>query len=413
MQAEQLVVRTTCAAYVASFLARYTPLPLSTVVATLQSLCDFASQYAARAGALVHRTNSLAGGLAGSEHGACMRRWTSTAGSMPAMPIIDWQQHEIFYAVTQSLMYILCYHMHRVSGPPLVAADEAALQQLRELISGKVVPLVMCSLQPLAVCLPTVSREFSKQVAMCQLGEISSTHAAGVRVNRRFEMFFPFDPYLLPVSAPHLHLQSTYRIWRRGHVVGGPSAGGAVAGGDASDDDEDGDGASDGDESDSDLGRTSEEGASPRTDVAASVPGSSGPVPAAPPRAAPYNPFAARSAACGGMDSQPQVVASSHAGAWGHNASSTSDGYLYGHSYASSMQDALGQSPDGAVPMSLSDGATCGPSSLGPGRHAAASAVANPAVIHTGWPVAVTGGAGVPPRADEISATAWAVQTWH
>jgi RNA polymerase I-specific transcription initiation factor RRN3 len=400
MQGEDMVVRTTCAAYVASFLARYTPLPLKAVVETLESLCNFASQYAARAGAVVHRSGSMPGAL-GGELGRPMRRWTSTVTSAPAAAISDWQQHEIFYAVCQALMYSLCYHMHRLVGSSDAGqnvADAGALQTLRGVISCKVVPLVTCPLQPLTVCLPTVSREFCKQVSIYQLGQVDAAAPAraGTRVNRPFEMFFPFDPYLLPASAPHLDLPATYRAWRRGHVV----QDGGVAGvgledaaasddeddrGDDNDDEDDGDGDDESDEleSQSDLGE------SPRmSDMGASVPVSPG-VPAVP-APSQFNPFALLSTGARSV-ARPQAVASAsnQGGDVVFNPSSTSDGYLYGQSYASSMQD-VGHSPDGAMPMSLSDGAMCGPSSIRAGavaQRGTRGVAASPAVIHTGWPM--------------------------
>ena len=63
---------------------------------------------------------------------------------------------------------------------------------------------VPCRLAPLSVCLPTVVAEFSRLVARLGLmdcGALLPQRSQAMRAQRPLEMFFPFDPYLLPRSA--------------------------------------------------------------------------------------------------------------------------------------------------------------------------------------------------------------------
>lgn len=227
------ITRSACAAYLASFLARYALVPEALVVDVLQKLAASCQEYAASAPAM-----SRAGSSVGLSSGDC---------STPKA-----HRHQVFYAMMQALLYILCYHMeplvrqqpqHPGSRPEHAAA-------VASLVSQQVLPLLHHHLTPLAVLLPSVSREFMRQVAALQLGDCSdladavahreataaiaaaaaaaageggagaangSSGADGKQAVRPLEMFFPFDPYLLQRSAAHLELERCYVVWRGGH----------------------------------------------------------------------------------------------------------------------------------------------------------------------------------------------------
>ena len=133
----------------------------------------------------------------------------SMAAQTPSEPA--WHRHEMFYAVLQALMYVLCYHL------PSACAD-APQGPLAVLTRDAVVPLLRSPLAPLATCLPSVSAEFVRQLAAHRLADVAHLlprgGAAADASGRRFEMLFPFDPYLLPRSRPLLNLPATFRTWR-------------------------------------------------------------------------------------------------------------------------------------------------------------------------------------------------------
>ena len=67
---------------------------------------------------------------------------------------------------------------------------------------------VSLRLDPLAACNQSVASEFIRLAARLRLLPRQSTQAAAmVPTKRPLEMFFPFDPYLLPRSARFLKLQ--------------------------------------------------------------------------------------------------------------------------------------------------------------------------------------------------------------
>ena len=276
MQEEETLVRTACAAYLASFLARFSPLPASALVDTLGVLAGFAARYAAAhaplsgAAPVSSRLASCklwgAGDAAmphsyapGTQMGARGNREYTRArpySAVPASGLADaaaggahWQQHEAFYAVVQALLYVLCYHLssHDATGG---AADAQVQRQLRSIAAEQVVPLLRSGLRPLQACLPSVACEFARQCARLGIAQLTqllpgkpareARTAAAVPVAaqaqqrqqqqhdqfhspRPFEMFFPFDPYLLPQSKPLLQLPRCYRSWRGGSASVQPS----------------------------------------------------------------------------------------------------------------------------------------------------------------------------------------------
>jgi RNA polymerase I-specific transcription initiation factor RRN3 len=237
------VTRAACAAYLASFLARSAFVSEALVVEVLQRLADACAAYAASSAATTPSrpmSRSASGllqyGAAAGDAATAAR--SGTAALAPA--------HQVFYAMMQALLYILCYHMeplltqrpqHPGSKPEHAAAVTLLVQQ-------RLVPLFSHKLAPLAVCLPSVSVEFAKQAAALRLANLSHllpasaagsapSSSAAVRAPvRPLEMFFPFDPYLLARSGRFLDLEHAYVRWRGGHPHVQPqdSADGAAGG---------------------------------------------------------------------------------------------------------------------------------------------------------------------------------------
>ena len=176
----------------------------------------------------LHRSASVAG-VVSARHGA-----------QGDAAVESWRGHEPFYAALQALLCALCYHMH---GPPVVthastlstvstgdaaevfvAGDKVATGgELRRLVAQEVVPLCRSHLQPLSDCLSSTAAEFVRQLAalpgLPDLSDLVPAERACSAAGRPFEMLFPFDPYLLPLSRPLLDLERTYRNWRHGHAV--------------------------------------------------------------------------------------------------------------------------------------------------------------------------------------------------
>lgn len=225
LQSEDLTTRLASASFLASFLARYTRLPPKAVLASLTQLATFAQNYSrthappprhassfhlpSKGGALQAPSRHSVGASA-STAGATLNR-SSTAEPAAA--------HEVFYAACQAILYSLCYHMGAVDG----GADE--LPSLLEFVKSEVVPILRSPLEPLQSCLPSASQEFVRQAAASGVSDISDflsneyNPPSIASIKRPFEMFFPFDPYLLPLSLPLLGLEFGYRRWHNGQVV--------------------------------------------------------------------------------------------------------------------------------------------------------------------------------------------------
>jgi hypothetical protein len=249
MQSQQGTVRTASAAFLASFLARFTALPPLSLFSSLKSLAAFASRYAASAASPVATATGRRSWGPGSaalpslaptrccsssvldasqRANSALKRSATVAVSAKGGcgGVADWQRHEVYYAACQAIMYTLCYHMMNSRSTADCGGRDCgpapAPGSLLHFVCSEVLPLLQSPLSPLTVCLPSVSHEFAKQLAALGLGDLTSflpaTAERGV-VHRPFEMLFPFDPYLLPLSQPLLHLGSTYRAWRDGHVV--------------------------------------------------------------------------------------------------------------------------------------------------------------------------------------------------
>lgn len=207
MQAQPPVVRTTCAAYAASFLARSNFTPLPVVLAALTSLCDFATRYSSlqssrndsstssrngsssKVGGVLnaaaprpmfrtsisnnaHPSNpsNTAGnaGVSSTNANLAEQRWGGAQAmrrraTMPALSELlnvgraaddSWMRHEVFYAVCQVVLYVLCYHLSALDG----VAQPQALLNLKAIVSAKVRLL-------LHVCRPVPLRGLAKCAA--------------------------------------------------------------------------------------------------------------------------------------------------------------------------------------------------------------------------------------------------------
>ena len=346
MQAQERTIRLASASFLSSYLARFTPLPATAVTATLRQLAAFARRYSA-AHAPMRRSLSRPLRSWGPGNAAA----PSFAGALRA-PAADGPTHEVYYAACQAILYTLCYHLQ-----PHAPGGAAAPPALAEFVRAEVAPLLAGALQPLPTCLPSVAHEFVKQAAELGLGDLSGLLAPeGTPTKRPFDMFFPFDPYLLPLSLPLLRLDSCYRRWRHGHVV--PDAACVTRGAD----DEDVDDAvasstsESSDSEDSDVGNSDDlDAASPASHMR-----SGSDVHAAGRLAAPeHNPFAAARALQPASSPQPCAAAAAAVGGLGVSSPSE-NGFLNGASYASSPgAPRLGSDAAGGVAMSLSDPIDC------------------------------------------------------
>lgn len=318
------ITRCACAAYLASFLARCAVAPQPLVVDVLHKLTAASQEYADAALQAAHRhqqqqqqaqgfhrvsssSGKLSGGLRSSSSDAALvllaglsdlmgqgplngvTAGATTSGSSQAGALAAIQRHQVFYAMVQALLYVLCYHMQ----PLLSAAGEYGSREQQQLgqavaalVRQQVLPLLSHPLAPLAVCHQAVTAEFVRQALMLGLAdaeweaaalEAVSQHQAALaaaasaasaiviggdvgpggeggggalqpRVLRPLEVFFPFDPYLLKRSARFLQLPASYVCFSHGqpHAAGaaarrGGGRGAAGAGGDADALDDEGD----------------------------------------------------------------------------------------------------------------------------------------------------------------------------
>lgn len=242
------ITRCACAAYLASFLARSALAPEGLVVAAVQQLAGSCWEYAQHA--KLTASNSGKGLVAVADKAGAAAANAVTTSSDPLA-----QSHQVFYAMFQALLYVLCYHLepliikHR-QHPASTTCDHATV--VADVVRSKVLPLLTHSLQPLSVCLPSVAAEFVRQASVLGLADCSGLLPAadilGRPAMRPLEMFFPFDPYLLHRSSCFLELERSYVRWRGGHPQaaatvpdGDDILGGSDADAAESDDDADGD----------------------------------------------------------------------------------------------------------------------------------------------------------------------------
>lgn len=185
------VLRQAAAGYLGSFLARAKFIPVLTVRACLDLLVPWIHQY------------------------------IDSQDSSDKQTFCDVSLHGPFYSACQAVFYTLIFR-HRAM------LDGNMKKGLEYLQSLNLERLVMCQLNPLKVCLPTVTNMFAAitrkyQVVFCyniiernnRLVLPVVRHSGGgdsVSANTNpLDSFFPFDPYLLKRSAPSI--EPLYQVW--------------------------------------------------------------------------------------------------------------------------------------------------------------------------------------------------------
>ncbi|KAF8110175.1 hypothetical protein N665_0086s0015 [Sinapis alba] len=156
--------RMSAVAYLASYLARGKFLPLSYVAIMLKRLVDECADY-------------------------CR---TCNDGIRP-------KAHPIFYSGCQAIMYVLCFRMRSILDVPRFRSELIPLESI-----------LMHTLNPLKVCLPSVVAEFLRQAKAAGLFVVSDSFICDdlpeSKLSREFggserlDSFFPFDPCLLKSS---------------------------------------------------------------------------------------------------------------------------------------------------------------------------------------------------------------------
>eukprot|EP00884_Botryococcus_braunii_P013343 jgi/Botrbrau1/22009/Bobra.0024s0025.1 len=205
-------MRSACVAYLASFLARAAFIPDTLLLSSLDSLASWSLNY-------------------------LQTQDRSSGGKERAQQLEADQQHQVFYAATQALLYVLCFRMEHLARQPTCGAAPAAAAGLPScgkpaagpanpvsaslhLLFQKALPkLLGHRLAPLLRCNPSVTAEFAQltgRLGLMDCGPLLPQEGSG-RQQRPLEMFFPFDPYLLPASARLLDLPQSYIRWHGGH----------------------------------------------------------------------------------------------------------------------------------------------------------------------------------------------------
>lgn len=165
------IMRSGCAAYLASFLARASFLHHTVVFYALVQLADFCHAYCAAHNSALQRSQSvggnillMAGGMAG--------------GPDPSGHDSLTNKHQVLYASVQCILYVLCYHMETLLHPSqhsnLKGPTPPTPQAVASLVCTRVLPMLSHWLQPLNVCLPSVVTEFKHQVTTLKMANISS-----------------------------------------------------------------------------------------------------------------------------------------------------------------------------------------------------------------------------------------------
>lgn len=184
------VLRQTALGYMGSFLARAKFLPIMTVRACLDLLVSWVHSYL--------------------DSQDCVEK-----------QFCDLDLHGPFYSACQAVFYILVFR-HRALLEGNMKKGLAYLQSLN------LERVVMSQLNPLKVCLPTVTHMFAAimrryQVVFCyavieknsrQLLTVVRSSSGGERVTTNtnpLDCFFPFDPYLLKRSGQVI--RPLYQVW--------------------------------------------------------------------------------------------------------------------------------------------------------------------------------------------------------
>ncbi|XP_069578086.1 RNA polymerase I-specific transcription initiation factor RRN3 [Brachyistius frenatus] len=191
------VLRQTAAGYLGSFLARAKFIPVLTVRACLDLVLSW------------------------------IHRYIDSQDISGRQVCCDISLHGPFYAACQAAFYTLIFR-HRAM---LEANMKTGLEYLQSLNLERV---VMCQLNPLKVCLPSVTNMFAAitrkyQVVFCytiieknnrQVLPVVRSSAGGDSVTTNtnpLDSFFPFDPYLLNRSGQLI--EPLYQVWDEAAVT--------------------------------------------------------------------------------------------------------------------------------------------------------------------------------------------------
>eukprot|EP00803_Ostreobium_quekettii_P000485 evm.model.scf_519EXC.9 EVM.evm.TU.scf_519EXC.9 scf_519EXC:52496-57970(+) len=190
--AHPAAVRSSCAAYLASFMARAVLCPKELLVPCCEALVEECERY-------MGEYDSK------REQQTYVEAFLGTSGAEKVL------QHQVFYSVAQALLYVLCYHLE-----PLLNSNSNERGSVQHLVQDKLRRILSHELDPLSMCLKPVVQNFLHQASELGLGDFSCLRFqdVGGRGHRRLETFFPFDPYLLRWSKGHLKLNESYRHWR-------------------------------------------------------------------------------------------------------------------------------------------------------------------------------------------------------
>lgn len=114
----------------------------------------------------------------------------------------DAEIHALFYAVCQSILYIICFHF------------QTLIESQQFLKTLKLDTLISCSLNPLKFCLPAIVKEFSNFAQFMDVKSFFPIYEQNKLLiiptqtskgkNNQLEQYFPFDPYLLHHSSPKI-----------------------------------------------------------------------------------------------------------------------------------------------------------------------------------------------------------------
>ncbi|KAM3863545.1 RNA polymerase I-specific transcription initiation factor RRN3 [Diretmus argenteus] len=185
------ILRQAAAGYMGSFLARANFIPVATVRACMDLLLSW------------------------------IHRYIDGQDSAGAQACCDISLHGPFYAVCQAVFYTLIFR-HRAILESNMKKGLAYLQNLN------LERVVMCQLNPLKVCLPSVTSMFAAftrkyQIAFCytviqknnrQVLPVVRSSVGGDCVttdNNPLDSFFPFDPFLLQRSGQMI--EPLYQVW--------------------------------------------------------------------------------------------------------------------------------------------------------------------------------------------------------
>ncbi|XP_059486415.1 RNA polymerase I-specific transcription initiation factor RRN3 [Neocloeon triangulifer] len=136
---------------------------------------------------------------------AQMCEWCHAYLAMHDVPSCDVKAHGVFYSVCQSLFYIIAFRHAEL------LRTEKGVAWMQSLGLAK---LVTSRLNPLKPCLSAVAQNFAAvmrtyQIAYCYTVlernarmHLPTVDQSGQQICSNLNSFFPFDPYLLPRSAP-------------------------------------------------------------------------------------------------------------------------------------------------------------------------------------------------------------------